>query len=513
MQSNLGLFLTKRGLLTAGEEALVEVERQRRFTYAELNERCNRIANVLREKGVGKDDRVALLMMNGVEYVESFFACAKIGAVIVPLNWRLVPDELEFILKDSGSVALIFDSEFDESTQALQGRDIDVRDWIRVGDDASRADWADDYDAAMAAASADEPTIEADGGDRLFIMYTSGTTGLPKGVVHTHDTTTWGSLTFHMTCDMRFGDNYLQVMPLFHVGALLPAIAVIHGGGKLVISRSFDPNGVFEVIENEHCQIGLLVPAMLQMMWASPRRESADLSTIRWFLSGAAPVPVAVIEDYSSIGVEIHQVYGLTESCGPACVIGAKDAISKAGSTGPAFFHTEVRVIDKDGNDVEVGGVGEVIVSGPHVMVEYWNQPEATAATLRDGWLYTGDLATVDAEGFVYIQDRKKDMIISGGENIYPAEIENVLTGHPSILECAVIGLPSEKWGEVPLAIVALAPGKEATADEIIGYCKKKLARFKIPKAVEFSDDIPRNPSGKILKRILRERYPGPAAE
>ena len=513
MQSNLGLFLTKRGLLNAGEEALVEVERQRRFTYAELNDRCNRIANVLREKGIGKDDRVALLMMNGVEYVESFFACAKVGAVIVPLNWRLVPDELEFILKDSGSVALIFDSEFDESAQALQGRDIDIRDWIRVGDDASRADWASNYDGVTAAASADEPTLEADGGDRLFIMYTSGTTGLPKGVVHTHDTTTWGSLTINMTCDMRFGDNYLQVMPLFHVGALLPAIAVVHGGGKLVIARAFDPNGVFDVIENEQCQIGLLVPAMLQMMWASPKRGSADLSSVRWFLSGAAPVPVAVIEDYSSIGVEIHQVYGLTESCGPACVIGAADAISKAGSTGPAFFHTEVRVIDKDGNDVEVGGVGEVIVSGPHVMVEYWNQPEATAATLRDGWLYTGDLATVDAEGFVYIQDRKKDMIISGGENIYPAEIENVLTGHPSILECAVIGLPSEKWGEVPLAIVALAPGKEATADEIIGYCREKLARFKIPKAVEFSDDIPRNPSGKILKRILRERYPGPAAE
>ncbi len=513
MQSNLGLFLTKRALLNADAEALVEVERQRRFTYTELNDRCNRIANVLRERGVGKDDRVALLMMNGVEYVESFFACAKVGAVIVPLNWRLVPDELEFIINDSGSVALIYDSEFDDSAAALQGRETGVRNWIRVGDDASRPGWADNYDDETAAVSSDESAVEADGDDRLFIMYTSGTTGLPKGVVHTHDTTTWGSLTFHMTCDMRFADSYLQVMPLFHVGALLPAIAIIHGGGKLVISRSFDPNGVFDVIENEQCQIGLLVPAMLQMMWASPNRETADLSSVRWFLSGAAPVPVQVIKDYSSIGVEIHQVYGLTESCGPACVIGAADAISKAGSTGPAFFHTDVRVIDAEGKDVEVGGVGEVIVSGPHVMVEYWNQPEATAESLRDGWLHTGDLATVDAEGFVYIQDRKKDMIISGGENIYPAEIENALTGHPAVLECAVIGLPSEKWGEVPLAIVTLVPGESATAEDIIGFCQEKLARFKIPKAVEFSDDIPRNPSGKILKRLLRERYPGPAAE
>ena len=513
MQSNVGLFLSKRALLNASAEALVEIERGRRFTFAELNERCNRIANTLKAKGVKHDDRVALLMMNGVEYIESFFACAKLGAVVVPLNWRLVPDELEYILEDSGSIALIYDTEFDEPVAALRERKIGIENWLRVGDESSCPDWADDYNAAAASGATTEPTVVAEGDDRLFIMYTSGTTGMPKGVVHTHDTTTWGSLTFNMTCDMRFGDNYLQVMPLFHVGALLPAIGMVHCGGKLVIMRAFDPNGVFDVIAREQCNIGLLVPAMLQMMWASPNRETADLSSIRWFLSGAAPVPIPVIEDYSSIGIEIHQVYGLTESCGPACVIGAADAVSKAGSTGPAFFHTEVRVVDKHGNDVAVGDVGEVLVSGPHVMVEYWNQPEATAETIRDGWLHTGDLATVDAEGFVYIQDRKKDMIISGGENIYPAEIESALTGHPAVLECAVIGLPSEKWGEVPLAIVALAEGQSATAEEIVDYCRGKLARYKIPKSVEFSDDIPRNPSGKILKRILRDRYPGPAPE
>ncbi|NIV18926.1 MAG: long-chain-fatty-acid--CoA ligase [Woeseiaceae bacterium] len=504
MLPNLGLFLTKRAQLNAAAEAIVEIERERRYTYAELNSRCNRVANLLLEKGIGKGDRVAFLMMNGIEYIESFFACAKIGAIVVPLNWRLVPDELEFIVNDSGSIALVFDSEFDESVAALHNRDTNISQWLRVGDADSSPDWAQDYESAS---SDSEPGIGASGDDRLFIMYTSGTTGLPKGAVHTHNTMIWSSLTVNMTCDMRLGDNYLQVMPLFHVGALTPAICVIHRGGNLIVMRAFEPHRVFDVIAAERCNTGLLVPAMLQMMWASPKRSDTDMSSVRWFLSGAAPVPVSVIEDYSGIGVEIHQVYGLTECGGPACVIGAADAVSKAGSAGPAFLHTEVRVIRGDGMDIEPGETGEVIVSGPHLMKEYWNRPEATAETLKDGWLHTGDLATIDTEGFVYIKDRKKDMIISGGENVFPAEIENTLSAHPAILECAVIGMPSEKWGEVPLAIVSLQPDKSATADEIIAFCDDKLARFKIPKAVEFSDDIPRNPSGKILKRILRERY------
>lgn len=514
MKNNIGLFLTKRAQLNSAAEAIVEVERERRFTYVELNARCNRTAHALQEKGIGKGDRVALLMMNGVEYVESFFACAKIGAVVVPINWRLVPDELEFIINDAGCCALLHDNEFDESAAALHDRDTCLKFWVRAGGDPDAGPiWADDYDTLAEASRADEPEIAADGDDRMFIMYTSGTTGLPKGVVHTHATSMWGSLTVNMTCDVRPGDNYLQVMPLFHVGALTPAMAIIQRGGKLVIMRSFQPNAVFDAIANERCSIGLLVPAMLQMMWNAPRRTEVDVSSVRWMLSGAAPVPVSVIQDYASIGIEIHQVYGLTETCGPACVIGSADAISKAGSAGPAFFHTEVRVVDGDGRDVAVDEVGEVLVNGPHIMAEYWNRPEATAESMQDGWLRTGDLATVDAEGFVYIQDRMKDMIIAGGENIYPAEIENALTDHPAILECAVIGLPSKKWGEVPMAIVSLQEGESLTAADISAYCDDKLARFKIPKVVEFSSDIPRNPSGKILKRILRERYPGPAAK
>jgi len=513
MKANVGLFLAKRARLNARAEAVVEVERGRRFTYAQLNRRCNRIANELSRKGIRKGDRVALLMMNGVEYVESFFAIAKIGAVVVPLNWRLLAGDLAFIVADSGAVALLYDGEFDANVETLHAADTMVRCWIRSAATGRCPGWAADYADLMASGSDVEPVVSAEGADNLFIMYTSGTTGLPKGVIHTHETTLWGSLTLNMTCDIRDSDTYLQVMPLFHVGALTPAIALIHRGGTLVIMRAFDPHRVFDVFEQERCDTSLLVPAMLQMMWQSPRRAEADLSRVRWILSGAAPVPVSVIRDYAGIGIEIHQVYGLTESCGPACVISAADAMSKAGSAGPAFFHTEVRVVDEHGVDVATGEAGEIIVSGPHLMTGYWNRPDATAESLRDGWLYTGDIATMDEDGFCYIQDRKKDMIISGGENIYPAEIEKVLTGHPEVLECAVIGQPSPKWGEAPLAIVSLKPGATTSATDIIDYCSERLARFKLPKAVEFSADIPRNPSGKILKRVLRERYPGPAPE
>ncbi len=513
MITNLGQFLTKRAQLNPKREAIVEVERDRRFTYAEFNARTNRIANALLERGVQKGDRVAFLMMNGVEYLVSYFAVAKIGGIMVPLNWRLVPDELDFILTDSGATVMVSDTEFDNQCAALQGRDLDVKHWIRVGDAGSCPDFAEDYEAVVKGASSDEPEIRASDDDLLFIMYTSGTTGHPKGVVHSHNTTAWASFTLNMTGDIRDGDRYVQMLPLFHVGALTPATAVVHRGGTLVLLRQFDPTVAFEVIAKEKVNIGLAVPAMLQFMWATPARETADYSSLRWFMCGAAPVPIPVIEQYGEIGIEILQVYGLTESCGPACLISSEDAMAKAGSTGPAFFHTDVRVVNDAGEDIQPGEIGEVIIRGPHMMLEYWKRPEATAETIKNGWLHSGDLATVDKERFVYIQDRKKDMIISGGENIYPAEIENVLMGNPQIKECAVIGQPSDKWGETPVAIVVLNEGQSAEGQEILDYCHGKLARFKMPKHVEFTDEIPRNPTGKILKRILRDQYPGPAPE
>jgi O-succinylbenzoate-CoA ligase len=513
MKHNIGLLLAKRAHLSPSLEGFVDVATERRFTYAELDARCNRTANALAALGVQPGDRVALLMMNGVEFMDTFFAIAKLGAVCVPLNWRLVPEELAFILKDSGATVLVYGQEFGDNVGELHARGAsgtDVREWICAGGD--RAGFARAYDALCEEASTEAPEIGASDHDDLYIMYTSGTTGLPKGAVHTHDTALWASLTIGMTAEVRYRDRYLVSLPLFHVGALTPITGNVHRGLTNVVVRSFDPTEAWKLIESERITAMLAVPAMLNFMLQVPAKDEADFSSLRWCMSGAAPVPVSLIEAYDKLGIEIHQVYGLTETCGPACLINPEDAIAKAGSTGKAFFHTEVRVVNDQGQDVSAGEVGEVIIAGRHLMKEYWNRPEATAETIRDGWLHSGDLATIDKEGFVYIQDRKKDMIISGGENVYPAELENAILAHEGVREVAVIGLPSDKWGESPLAIV-VPSDPSLTADQILEYCRGKLARFKLPKAVEFVEESPRNPTGKILKRVLREQFPGPAAE
>jgi acyl-CoA synthetase (AMP-forming)/AMP-acid ligase II len=515
MKSNVGLILAKRAHLTPNLEGWVELETGRRFTYGELDARANRTANLLGALGVRKGDRVALLLMNGAEYMESFFAVAKLGAINVPLNWRLVPEELAFILKDSGASVLIYGGEFQKQVVDLQGRGAagsDVREWIHVGAADTRDDFARDYAELQDEASPASPEIGAAGSDELYILYTSGTTGLPKGAVHSHDTATWAVITINTTSDFRYRDRYLVALPLFHVGALTPCTCTVHKGITNVVMRSFDPVRAWQAIDGEKLTVMLAVPAMLNFMLQVPDLEKYDHSQLRWCMSGAAPVPVTLIEAYAKLGIEIHQVYGLTETCGPACLIGPDDALAKAGSTGKAFFHTDVRVVDDAGAAITPGDMGEVLVRGPHIMKGYWNRPEATAEAIRDGWLYTGDLATVDKEGFVYIQDRIKDMIISGGENVYPAEIENAILSHPGVQDVAVIGQPSERWGESAAAIVVRSDDG-LTEQAVRDHCQGKLARFKQPRNVEFIDEIPRNPTGKILKRLLRDRFPGPAPE
>jgi acyl-CoA synthetase (AMP-forming)/AMP-acid ligase II len=517
MRNNVGLFLAKRALLSPNLEGFVDADTGRRFTYAEWNRRANRTANALTGLGVGKGDRVALLQMNSVEYMESFFAIAKLGAICVPLNWRLTPEELAFILRDAGATTLVFGGEFAEAVAQLRDRGRGqngtlVERWIYCGRPESRPAWALDYDVLQAGASDAEPEVGGGEDDELYIMYTSGTTGLPKGAVHTHDTATWGVLTVNSTSDLRYKDRYLVALPLFHVGALTPLTSAVHRGVTAVVMRTFDPKRAWELIDQESVTTGLKVPAMLNFMLQVYDKARCRHENLRWLMSGAAPVPVSLIEAYAKLGIEIHQVYGLTESCGPACLTSPEDALVHAGSTGKAFFHTDVRVVNERGEDVGPGESGEVIIRGRHIMKGYWNRPEDTAKTLRDGWLRSGDVATVDADGFVYIQDRIKDMYIAGGENVYPAEIEGVLMRHPQVLEAAVIGQPSAKWGELGAAVV-VRKDPALTAEDLIAFCQDKLARYKQPKSNFFIDQIPRNPSGKILKRILREQFPGPAPE
>jgi O-succinylbenzoate-CoA ligase len=508
MDINIGLLLSKRAFLSPDLEAYVDGNSGLRLTFAQLNVRANRLANALLNAGIEKGERVALLLMNCAEFMEAYFALGKIGAVVVPLNWRLVPDELEFILKDSGTARLIFDEEFLDQVAELhaRGAKTDIGQWLQVQDQQDVAFFAESYQEFRDAGAAAEPEIRARDGDMLYIMYTSGTTGLPKGVVHTHHTSMWGALTIAATAYYHERERYLACLPMFHVGALTPITVNVYRGATSIVMRSFDPVRAWELIAEEKITTALAVPAMLNFMLDVGDLSRFDYSSLRWCMSGAAPVPVSLIQAYADLGIEIHQVYGLTESCGPACLIDADHALAKIGSTGKAFFHTEVKLINESGEDCAPGEAGELLVRGAHVMREYWNRPDATAETLIDGWLHTGDVATMDEEGFVYIQDRIKDLIISGGENIYPAEIENVLAAHPQIVEAAVIGQASEKWGESPLAIVVRSD-TALTEAAVVQFCEGKLAAYKLPRGVIFAESIPRNPSGKILKRILREEY------
>ena len=513
MENNLGLLLSKRAFLSPEREAYVGSHSPERLTFAQLNARANQVANALLAAGVEKGERVGLLLMNSAEFMEAYFALAKIGAVVVPLNWRLVADELEFILKNSGTRRLIFDDDFVETVADLHSRGdkTDVQQWLQVANTQEVAYFAEDYGEFREAGAADEPALGASDDDMLYIMYTSGTTGLPKGVVHTHNTAIWAILTISANAFYREADRYLAALPMFHVGALTPLAVNVYRGATSVVMRSFEPTLAWQLIHDEKITTGLMVPAMLNfMLQVEGFAERYDFSNVRWIMTGAAPVPVALTQRYTDMGIAIMQVYGLTETCGPACLMDADNALRLPDSTGKSFFHTEVRVVNGDGEDCAPGEAGEVLVGGKHIMREYWNNPKATAETIIDGWLHTGDVAVMDADGYVTIQDRIKDMIISGGENVYPAEIEGVLGSHPQISEAAVIGQESEKWGESPLAIVVRLD-ESLSAAEVLEFCRGKLAGFKRPQGVEFVAEIPRNPSGKILKRLLREQFPGPA--
>lgn len=508
MQHNIGLILQKRAFLTPNLDGLVDIATNTRLTYAQLNARANQVANSLLGLGLNKGDRVGLLMMNGLPFVESIFGLAKIGAIAVPLNWRLLAGELEFMVKDCGIGLLIFGSEFAEVASDLHQRDkgSNIKYWLRLNSSEKITDFAQDYDTLVEAANHSNPAINAEDDDDLFIMYTSGTTGLPKGVVHTHNTAMWATITSGLSYETRLQDRFLSILPLFHIGALSPLLSCVKAGACVVIVRGFDPEQVWALIEQEKITTMLAVPAMLNFMLRANNAGNIDHSRLRYCLVGAAPVAASLLEAYQEMGICLIQVYGLTESCGPGCVLDQHEAMNKIGSTGKAFFHTEVKIAKPNGDTAAPNEAGEILIGGRHIMKGYWNNPEATAATIQNGWLHTGDIGVMDEAGFVTIKDRMKDMIISGGENIYPAELENVLGSHEGILEAAIIGRTDPKWGEVPVAFI-VKKAADLNTENVIEFCKTKLASFKCPKDVVFIDALPRNPSGKILKRVLREQH------
>ena len=508
-------WLDRRVLLTPDREAYCDSHNGVRLNFQELSEESLRLAQGFRTSGtVRKGDRVALLLENCAEFLVCVLALARIGAVVVPLNWRLAANELAEILVDCGPSVLVYGQQFVATMQALNsnGSLRDVSLCVRVGSRDGVPPFGCSYGALLGATAVAEPFVEVDPDDILFILYTSGTTGAPKGAVHTHSTVLAAVQTIVATLHYAEHERFFSPVPMFHVAALTPLLCNLYKGVTSVVMNSFEPELAWEVIAKERVTSGIAVPAMLNEMLRANVLSGLDVTSWRWCLAGAAPVPDVLVQRFAQLGVSLLQTYGLTESCGPACTIDPQNAMQRPGSTGKPFFHTDVRVARGDGSDCTPEEIGEVLVRGEHVMQGYWNQPEATASVFSDGWLRTGDAARVDSDGFLYIEDRIKDMLISGGENIFPAEIEKVLESHPAVRESAVIGQPSEKWGESPFAVVVRADPSVGEAS-LLEHLNGKLARYKFPRAFAFVESIPRNSSGKILKRELRESFPGPAPE
>jgi acyl-CoA synthetase (AMP-forming)/AMP-acid ligase II len=501
MDFNVGTFLTKRAELFPNKEGLVC--EGLRLTFGQMNERCNRLVHALRKLGVERGDRVAILAFNEPEYYDLYNAVAKMGAVIVTLNYRLAGPELQYIMEDCGANVLVFSREFAEVVDSFRA-EVAAQNYIAIMDEPP--EWASSYAAMVKDESADEPEIVGGGDDVLAILYTSGTTGRPKGAMLSHNNFFVTSDTIITTVGMP-GDTFLIVLPLFHIGALPGIILNSMYGLRSVLCRTLDPVRFLELLGEEKVTAFGSVPQLLQILQMVPDFEKYDWSSVQVILVYAAPVPVTLLKEYAAAGIEVRQLYGLTECTGPAAVIDGEHALTKAGSCGLPMFYMEIKLIDEDGNEVGPEELGEVLIRAQNVMLGYWDKPEETAKAIRDDWLYTGDIAKKDEEGYLYIMDRKKDMIISGGENIYPAEIEDFLLSHPKIADAGVIGFPDEQWGEAVRAVVVVAEGEELTEAEVIGFCKGNIGRFKIPKSVVFVEALPRTPTGKILKRVLRDDY------
>ncbi len=471
-----------------------------------FNLRINRLAHGLQELGIRKGDRVAVLMANSHVFLEILFALSKLGGILVPLNFRLAVPELEYILHDSEPSALIYSPEFTALVNGFRGRIPSIRCYIGEKEGAE-----DDleYETWIEGRPVEEPgrggRVDLD--DPHIIMYTSGTTGRPKGAVITQGNTQWSAINYLHTYPIERTDVAACCAPLFHIGALCSsATPSLYAGSRLVIQRFFDPAGILGLIEENRVNSMLGIPVMFQFMSRVPEFESADFSTVKYFVTGGSPCPKSLIDVYQRKGVRFAQGYGMTEASIVTALL-PEESHARAGSCGRSLFHVEIRIVDPEGKDLPPRETGEILIKGPVVMQGYWRRPEDTARSMLDGWLRSGDIGYLDEEGYLYIQDRKKDMYISGGENVYPAEVEEIILQCPGVSEVAVIGMPDDRWGETGLAVVISADNRDVTEDQIIEACRSRLAKYKIPRKVVFAGELPRTTSGKVLKNELRASY------
>ncbi|WP_068399129.1 acyl-CoA synthetase [Kribbia dieselivorans] len=505
MDLGIGSWPTNHATRTPERVALVDGDTGRKFTWLDVEHRTNALAAALRSSGVRKGDRVAFCCFNSPHVMEVLFAIAKVGAVTVALNYRLAAPELNYVLADSASTFVFASTQVIETVrEASEGTP--VREIIEITAAQSRRDGGPSpYEDLISAHSTERVVTPIDHDDLAMLMYTSGTTGFPKGAMLSHGNHLWNAFNnIAFSEGLTTRDSTLVMAPLFHIGGLgIFTLPIAYLGGTAIIYESFDPQGWLDGVEQHRPTMAFLVPAM----WGSvigAGLDGRDLSSLRSALSGGAPCPLVYIKALQAHGVAIMEGFGLTETAPFACVLGPDETVTHAGSVGKPVLHDELRIIDDSGYDVAPGEVGELLIKGPNVFQGYWEKPAATAEALHGGWFHSGDLARRDEQGYYYIVDRKKDMVITGGENVYPAEIEQTIYQHPAVAEAAVIGVPSEQWGEAVTAVVAVVPGMELTAEELIAWMRQRQAGFKVPKVVHFVDALPRTATGKVLKRELR---------
>jgi long-chain acyl-CoA synthetase len=486
----------------------------RAVSYAAFDRHASQVANGLIGLGVKPGDRVTYLGKNSDLYFEALFGATKAGAVMAPINWRLAPPEVRYIVGDAAAKVLFVGPEFIEQAVALLPELTTVEHVIAM--EGAAGGWPS-FEAWRDAQDATDPNLAIDYEDVALQLYTSGTTGYPKGAMLSHRAMLKPRILQKQADDEwnRWGEGEVSLvaMPVFHIGGTGWGIMGLYNGAKGVVAREFDPNKVLDFIEADRISKMFMVPSAMQIVVRQPRAREVDYSCLKFMMYGASPIPLDLLKECMEVfGCGFVQMYGMTETNGTIVALPPEDHDPKGNprmrSAGKALPGVEIAIWDEAGHPVPTGQVGEIVTRSPANMTGYWNKPDATAKTIdAAGWLRTGDAGYLDADGYVFIHDRVKDMIISGGENVYPAEVENAIFGHPAVADVGVIGVPDEKWGEAVKAVVALKPGAEATPAEIIAWARERIAAFKCPKSVDFVDAVPRNPSGKILRRELREPY------
>ena len=493
-------FPTKPALVCDGAER----------SWAELDRRVNKLGNALLQSGLHCGDRVAVLLGNCSEYFEIYFACARAGLIAVPVNYRLAGPELDQVIDHAQPSLLITDGEYAGQAGAI--KNLPARRWC-ISEKAVQG--FEDYGSIMEAA--DATPVSAGANDTFAIFYTSGTTGLPKGALVSHRNLEMNGYNQAIADRSVPGDINLLATPIYHMGAVFMGVTYMMLGCTQHILRNFDPGAWLALLEQSRASVALLVPTMINAVVNAPGLRDHDLSSLRLVFYGGGPMPVSVLERaIERLGCGFTQGYGLTETLEATFLVSDDHVVNGTGtqtrrlaSAGREAVGAEIRIVDEAGADLGAGETGEILIKSESVIAGYWNNPEETAHAIRDGWFHTGDLGYLDEDRYLFVVDRKKDMVISGGMNIYSKEIESVLYRHPAVLEAAVIGLPDEEWGEIATAVIALKPGQEASERELVDLCRTSLAGYKKPRKVFFLDELPKNPSGKILKRVLRENLAG----